>query len=859
MRRIQAGSLILGVLILATIAVVTPAAGKSLTQPEQTAQVQTIDAYVRDSLTQTAAAYSQTQAVAATDIYATAQAQFAPGATSTPASGVDASATSRAVQAMGRGWIYYWQGENFDAIRAFTDAIEAVPNWAEGYVGRGLVYVSAHQNSAALEDFDRAIQLDDDAGLYASLRAYVLIALGEYNRAIADCTRAIELNPRSPVAYHNRAYAYASTARYDEALADYARAIALDPSDPISYGNRAEIYRDQGNWQLAVIDSDLEFGLKAAQRNELNDAVSYFMQVINKESSVLSLDPRLYAYAHYNLGLLQIRFGNPDLALQEFDEAITLAPDFAHAYTAQGHVYAGQGQWEMAFERYNAALAVDPSFSSGYLKRAIAHNAVGDQAAAASDYWDWIRLMQTRDMEWEYARPGESFVIDLEESWAYYIPFQGIAGQLFSATAELVPDARGDADPLIVLLDADGNPLAANDNALPSSPNAALDEVVLPADGEYTLVVSHSSGYGGPVSVTFTPGRVLPAPEQTATVQAYTPTFTRTPTPTATLTPTETAIPTATATADTAGSKFELLGSLPGDFNESADWQDGLNIITVSSWDGIRRHDASRLNSLPVWISSLDTIARVSAVNPSGTLLALAQRDITILDLSTGKPIAVLQGHSQSVMSVAFSPDGSLLASGGLDGMVWLWDVSTFKPTAAFEVGELTAGIVAFDPRGTWLAVALAFRDDIQLWDITNPAEPTLFTTLGTDELRDMTFHLTNLIAYSPDGSILASVTADGDIQLWDTTTLTPIATLAGHITAVNCLSFSSDGTLLASGSEDKTVRIWYVPYRTEVAVLGGPMENAEVSYVSFSPTEPLLLALYADYRVKLWGLPPTP
>jgi tetratricopeptide (TPR) repeat protein len=366
MRRIQAGSLILGVLILATIAVVTPAAGKSLTQPEQTAQVQTIDAYVRDSLTQTAAAYSQTQAVAATDIYATAQAQFAPGATPTPAAGIDASTTGRAVQAAGKGWTYYRRGLYLDAINEFTDAIEAAPNWAEGYVGRGLVYASIKRNNAALDDLDRAIQLDDDdADLYAGWRGYVLIELGEYNRAIADCTRAIELNPRSSVAYNNRAYALASTGRYDEALADYARAIALDPSEPIYYSNRRNIYEDQGNWQLVVMDNDLGYGLEAAQRNELSDAVSYFMKAINEESPLHPNDPTLYAYAHYNLGLLQVRFGNPDLALQEFGEAITLAPDFAHAYNAQGDVYASQGEWEMAFERYDTALQIDPSFSPG--------------------------------------------------------------------------------------------------------------------------------------------------------------------------------------------------------------------------------------------------------------------------------------------------------------------------------------------------------------------------------------------------------------------------------------------------------------------------------------------------------------
>ena len=201
--------------------------------------------------------------------------------------------------------------------------------------------------------------------------------------------------------------------------------------------------------------------------------------------------------------------------------------------------------------------------------------------------------------------------------------------------------------------------------------------------------------------------------------------------------------------------------------------------------------------------------------------------------------IATLEGHTEEVASVAFSPDGTLLASGSWDDTVILWDVSTERQIATLPSTE--PSLVAFSPDGKTLAVGTWYLM-VELWDV---ATQERIATLGHEAVVSYT------VSFSPDGKTLAVGTWNNTVELWDVATQERIATL-GHEAVVNAVSFSPDGTLLASGSRDNTVKLWDVATRERIATLG---HGAEVDAVSFSPDGTLLASGSGDGTVKLWDV----
>jgi WD40 repeat protein len=235
----------------------------------------------------------------------------------------------------------------------------------------------------------------------------------------------------------------------------------------------------------------------------------------------------------------------------------------------------------------------------------------------------------------------------------------------------------------------------------------------------------------------------------------------------------------------------------------------------------------------------------VSAVafSSDGSLLASAGFDgtVRVWDQVTGQPAATLEGHTDGVNSVAFSPDRRLLASASGDWAVRLWDPVTGQPAATLEGHTREVQAVAFSPDGNLLASA-SYDNTVRVW---NPA-----TGETTATLKGHTRGV-NSVAFSPDGGLLASADNDGMVRVWDSVTGQPAATLERHTGGVSSVAFSPDGKLLASASYDGTVRL-RDQVTGHVTTLEG--HTGGVRGVAFSPDGNLLASAGDDDTVRLWN-----
>jgi WD40 repeat protein len=254
------------------------------------------------------------------------------------------------------------------------------------------------------------------------------------------------------------------------------------------------------------------------------------------------------------------------------------------------------------------------------------------------------------------------------------------------------------------------------------------------------------------------------------------------------------------------------------------------------------------------WVSSV-------AFSPDGQTLASAscgefveedtwrciRGEIILWEVATEQQIGEpLQGHTSEVLSVAFSPDGTTLASGSWDQTIILWDVASGQPRGDPLLGHTsTVNSVAFSPDGTTLASASGFT--IRLWDVAS-GQP-----IG-DPLQGHT-SVVESVAFSPDSTMLASASADQTIRLWEVATGQPIGDpLTGHTSTVNSVAFSPDGITLASGSFHSTIRLWDV---TTGQPIGDPLtgHTDAVWSVAFSPDGITLVSGSQDGTIRLWDV----
>ncbi len=228
--------------------------------------------------------------------------------------------------------------------------------------------------------------------------------------------------------------------------------------------------------------------------------------------------------------------------------------------------------------------------------------------------------------------------------------------------------------------------------------------------------------------------------------------------------------------------------------------------LAARSWKDIKLWEvATRKRTSTISISREQlTTSTALAFSPDSQVLAWGTGDqVKLRKHATkslfgfmGRNTITLKGHTDEVRSVAFSPDGKVLASSVRFGTVKLWDTETGANIATLEGA---GGPVVFAPNGKMLASAGGVQE-IKLWDLETQTD--IMTLRGkAGAVFDLTF--------SPDGTTLVSGQGFGIIKFWDVATGENIATLKGHTGIVFSVNFSPDGKTLASGSQDGTVLLW--------------------------------------------------
>ncbi|KAK8062606.1 HET-domain-containing protein [Apiospora hydei] len=231
------------------------------------------------------------------------------------------------------------------------------------------------------------------------------------------------------------------------------------------------------------------------------------------------------------------------------------------------------------------------------------------------------------------------------------------------------------------------------------------------------------------------------------------------------------------------------------------------------------------------------------AFSPDGRQVASASWDKTVKlwDAETGQERQTLEGHSGSVRSVAFSPDGRQVASASSDETVKLWDAETGQERQTLEGHSGFVWSVAFSPDGRQVASA-SDDDTVNLWDAeTGQERQTLEGHSGS----------VNSVAFSPNGRQVASASSDETVKLWDAETGQERQTLEGHSGSVRSVAFSPDGRQVASASDDDTVKLWDAETGQERQTLEG--HSGSVWSVAFSPDGRQVASASDDDTVKLW------
>lgn len=280
------------------------------------------------------------------------------------------------------------------------------------------------------------------------------------------------------------------------------------------------------------------------------------------------------------------------------------------------------------------------------------------------------------------------------------------------------------------------------------------------------------------------------------------------------------------------------------------EWLTGARPFTGTTWEIVSQQLTtpppplrSQVPALPAEVEQV--VLRALAKDPHQRFESVREFAAALEQAATkpsqGAQLCAYRGHSELLWSVAWSPDGSRIASAGSDKTVQVWEARTANPVLTYSRHAQEVLSVAWSPDSSRL-VSTDSEHIARVWQAQTGQH--MLTYLGhADQVWTA--------AWSPDGALIASAGGDKTVQVWEAATGERLLTYRQHKGTIDALAWSSDGTQLASASDDRTVHIWQA--RTGATALAYPGHSDEVWAVAWASNGSLIASAGRDKTVHVW------
>jgi WD40 repeat protein len=231
------------------------------------------------------------------------------------------------------------------------------------------------------------------------------------------------------------------------------------------------------------------------------------------------------------------------------------------------------------------------------------------------------------------------------------------------------------------------------------------------------------------------------------------------------------------------------------------------------------------------------------AFSPNGQQVLTGGMDgsAKLWDAISGQELRSFEGHDDWVRSVAFSPNGQQVLTGGMDGSAKLWDAASGQELRSFKGHGRSVFSVAFSPNGQQVLTGSS-DGSAKLWDAASGQELRSFTGNGGWVFS---------VAFSPNGKQVFTGSDDGSAKLWDAASGQELRSFTGHGRSVYSVAFSPNGQQVLTGSSNGSAMLWDAASGQELRSFTG--RGGSVQSVAFSPNGQQVVTGSLDGSAKLW------